>query len=219
MDSSVSPLMGSVIFVILLLLDFILTGFSSAVQSISESAMDQQGKDGDTKSENILDLKNSPKKLIYACWFYHIVTSAAGTWLLLISVHWPGWSVLLIAVVLIYLFGKAVPSMIGKKYAEGWCGTLFSFVSLLITVSYPFTYVLALISHLIVRMFGVDPHELEDEVTEDEIISMVNEGHEQGVLDEHEAEMIQNIFEMDDKEAQDIMTHRKNISAISGRVN
>ena len=39
------------------------------------------------------------------------------------------------------------------------------------------------------------------------------------MLDEHEAEMIQNIFELDDKEAQDIMTHRKNISGIDGSLN
>ena len=45
---------------------------------------------------------------------------------------------------------------------------------------------------------------------------MVNEGHEQGVLDAREAEMIQNIFEMDDKKAGDIMIHRKNIIGIDG---
>ena len=56
----------------------------------------------------------------------------------------------------------------------------------------------------------------EDEVIEEEIISMVKEGHEQGVLMESEAEMIHNIFEYVDKEAKDIMTHRKNIVAIDG---
>ena len=56
----------------------------------------------------------------------------------------------------------------------------------------------------------------EDDVIEEEIISMVNEGHEQGVLLESEAEMIHNIFEFGDKEAKDIMTHRKNIVAIDG---
>ena len=56
-------------------------------------------------------------------------------------------------------------------------------------------------------------------MTEDEIISMVNEGHEQGVLDAEEAEMIQNIFEMDDKKASDIMIHRKNIIGIDGQSN
>ncbi len=58
----------------------------------------------------------------------------------------------------------------------------------------------------------------EGDVTEKEIISMVNEGHEQGVLQASEAEMITNIFEFGDKEAQDIMTHRTNIIAVDGNM-
>ena len=56
----------------------------------------------------------------------------------------------------------------------------------------------------------------EENVTEEDIKTMVNEGHEQGVLESSEAEMISNIFEFDDKEACDIMTHRKNIVALDG---
>ena len=56
----------------------------------------------------------------------------------------------------------------------------------------------------------------EEEVIEEEIISMVKEGHEQGVLMDSEAEMIHNIFEYVEKEAKDIMTHRKNVVAIDG---
>ena len=56
----------------------------------------------------------------------------------------------------------------------------------------------------------------QEEQFEDEIISMVNEGHEQGVINANEAEMIQNIFEFTDKEAQDVMTHRRNIIAVEG---
>ncbi len=55
----------------------------------------------------------------------------------------------------------------------------------------------------------------KDSVNEDEIISMVNEGQEKGVLDSSEALMINNIFEFGDKEACDIMTHRENIIAVS----
>lgn len=69
------------------------------------------------------------------------------------------------------------------------------------------------------KFFHKLPFKDSEDVTEEEIISMVNEGHEQGVLDASEAEMIQNIFELDDKKAADIMTHRKNIIGISGRVN
>ncbi|MBO5094410.1 MAG: HlyC/CorC family transporter [Lachnospiraceae bacterium] len=69
--------------------------------------------------------------------------------------------------------------------------------------------------HGIAKAFGI---QTDGDVTEKEIISMVNEGHEQGVLQASEAEMITNIFELDDKEAHDIMTHRKNIVAIDGNM-
>lgn len=58
-----------------------------------------------------------------------------------------------------------------------------------------------------------------DKITEQEIISMVNEGQETGVLQANEVEMIQNIFEFTDKEAKDIMTHRSNICALDGTMN
>lgn len=56
----------------------------------------------------------------------------------------------------------------------------------------------------------------KDNVTEEEIMSMVDEGHEQGVLKSTEALMIKNIFAFDEKDAKDIMTHRGEITAIDG---
>ncbi len=81
---------------------------------------------------------------------------------------------------------------------------------------YPIIFLTDGLSNLLARVFGVDPLSDTDDVTEEEIISMVNEGHEQGVLLASEAEMIHNIFEFGDKEAKDIMTHRKNICALDG---
>ena len=73
-----------------------------------------------------------------------------------------------------------------------------------------------MVSRPVSKLFGVQIFKDIEDVTEEEIISMVNEGHEQGVLLASEAEMIQNIFEFGDKEAKDIMTHRKNIVGIDG---
>ncbi|MBR4580329.1 MAG: HlyC/CorC family transporter [Lachnospiraceae bacterium] len=56
--------------------------------------------------------------------------------------------------------------------------------------------------------------QLKKQNVEEEIISMVDEGFEQGVLEDSEAEMIHNIFEFGDKQTQDIMTNRSNIAAI-----
>ncbi len=63
-----------------------------------------------------------------------------------------------------------------------------------------------------------NPGDDNDDVIEEEIISMVKEGHEQGVLLASEAEMIHNIFEFGDKEAKDIMTHRKNMIVLDGEL-
>lgn len=57
-----------------------------------------------------------------------------------------------------------------------------------------------------------------DDVTEEGIISLANEGMEQGVILDSEVEMIHNIFEYSDKEAHDIMTHRKHIAALDGNM-
>lgn len=53
---------------------------------------------------------------------------------------------------------------------------------------------------------------------EENILSMVNESHEQGYIEASEAEMISNIFEFGDKQAQDIMTDRSNITAIEAEM-
>lgn len=63
---------------------------------------------------------------------------------------------------------------------------------------------------------GKNKYNKEDEVTENDILSMVQESQDQGILDDNEAEMINNIFELNDKEAKDIMTNRNSIAALNG---
>lgn len=76
------------------------------------------------------------------------------------------------------------------------------------------TRVLKSLSGYLAKKLGKNPSGSDE--YEEEIISMVNEGHEQGIIQEAQAQMIQNIFEFTDKEAQDVMTHRRNITAIDG---
>lgn len=58
----------------------------------------------------------------------------------------------------------------------------------------------------------------DENVIENEIVSMLNEGQEQGEILESEAEMITNIFDLDETNSSEIMTHRKNIIALDGGV-
>ena len=77
----------------------------------------------------------------------------------------------------------------------------------------PFTTFITWIARLAAVPFGVEIDRQESAVTEEEIISIVDEAHEQGVIEENEAEMIQNIISFNETEAHDIMTHRKNVVA------
>ena len=121
------------------------------------------------------------------------------------------------AVLGIFLFavlGVIAPQKVAARRPEKWLFTLAGPVHGMILLLKPYTVLAEAVSNLAVRIVGVDPNASIDDVTEEEIISMVHEGHVQGVLQASEAEMIHNIFEFDDKEAKDIMTHRDRKSVV-----
>ncbi len=218
MDIADGHLIWFVVFLILLAVDFILSAFAAGVQTISDTAMESAYEQSPNACKAVRSYHDNPSKLIRACWLYLILTAWPAA---LSAFSLSGWQRCVQAAlsgILVYLFGRSIPKLFGKKYGLTLCMRLGRIVSLLTHISVILTTPLTILTNGFVRLFGIHPHALEDEVTEDEIISMVNEGHEQGVLDEHEAEMIQNIFELDTTQAQDIMTHRKNISALDGHV-
>ena len=124
----------------------------------------------------------------------------------------------LLVLFFILVFGVQIPKRLGSARPEKWIergGTAFH-VLMLITL--PLTRLVNLTARGCLYLFGIRGNPLEGDVTEEEIRSMLNEGHEQGVIDQSEAEMITNIFEFSDKEACDIMTHRKDMIALDGDI-
>lgn len=115
----------------------------------------------------------------------------------------------------ILTFGVLIPGKLGAKYATGWAYTFVGPIYYITKMLSPVTGLIRVTAKAVLRIFGIHWNDNSEDVTEEEIISMVNEGHEQGVLLATEAEMITNIFEFGDKEARDIMTHRKNMLAMN----
>lgn len=118
------------------------------------------------------------------------------------------------AIAIIVLFGNLLPKRITSIEPEkkiSWCLPMIEGLLFLLK---PFVVILFGGSTVIVRMLGIKAADEEDNVTEEEIMQMVSEGQEQGVVKTQEAEMITNIFEFGDKEAKDIMNNRQNIVAI-----
>lgn len=126
---------------------------------------------------------------------------------------------ILSALALLYIFltfGVLLPRKIAMRRPQRWAYACVGFVSAFMKLLTPFTALENVVVKGILFLFGVRGDEIENDVTEEEIINMVQEGFEQGVIEDSEAEMISNIFAYGDKQAQDIMTNRSNVVAIDG---
>lgn len=226
-------------FLVLLAVEVIYYGFGSAIQNLNLSKVREDAEENkNRKSVQILQLAENPEKYVntvqvlvtciqlviggyFIRVFQNVIDSpirnllgkyetAANITSLLISGF-----VMLFAIL---TFGVMVPKKIGAKYAKSWAYVFIRPIVLVNKLLTPITGLANGVSTLVIRILGIRPGEDEGDVTEEEILSMVNEGHEQGVLRASEAEMISNIFDFSDKEAKDIMTHRSNIIGIDGNM-
>ncbi len=126
-------------------------------------------------------------------------------------------SVIIVTLVLSYftlVFGELVPKRIAmknkEKVAKAFCGV----VSVLTTILKPVIWFLSISTNGIIRLFGVDPNEKEETVSEEDIVTMLDAGADEGGLDEDDVEYIKNVFKLDNLTAADVMTQRSSIVAI-----
>lgn len=242
MDDS-GPTASIIFFIVLLLIDMFFYGFGAAISSLNEKEVERRAdEEKDKKSVKLKKIIDNPTEYVNTVQLIttliNVIIGAVHLGILLRSMVSglkfltenqlklnviPAEAVLAVAsvlstLVLLYItltLGVLLPKKIAVRVPEKWayfCITPVYFVTKLL---YPFTGLVTATTNGILRVFGVNGKEDEIDVTEEEIISMVNEGHEQGLIQASEAEMISNIFEFGDKEAQDIMTHRNNIVAIN----
>lgn len=125
------------------------------------------------------------------------------------------------ALALLYIFltfGVLMSKRLAARSPERWAYACVGPVWVLMKLFAPFTGLVSATAKGILFLLGVRSDGSENDVTEEEIINMVQEGFEQGVIEDSEAEMISNIFAYGDKEAQDIMTNRSNVVAIDGNM-
>lgn len=130
---------------------------------------------------------------------------------------WQGISLVLVTIIISYfslVLGELVPKRIGMQAAEKISFKIAPVLLFIKSCFKPFIAFLTVSTNLVVRMFGFDPNASEENVTEEEILMMVDAGEEKGVIEESQKEMINNIFEFDDIVAADVMTHRTEIEAI-----
>ena len=112
------------------------------------------------------------------------------------------------------VLGELVPKKLAMAKPEKISFMVAGFLLFFSKCAKPFVKLLSVSTNAIVRLFGMDPNADTEQVTEEEILMLVDAGEEKGVIENQQAEMINNIFEFDDLDAGDVMTHRVDMSAI-----
>ncbi|MCC8022309.1 MAG: hemolysin family protein, partial [Clostridiales bacterium] len=115
---------------------------------------------------------------------------------------------------LIYVLVYLLPKKAAMQHAERMLVSLYGLTAAAVSLMKPYTLLFDRLADLLAKLFGLDPQADERRVTEEEIRMLVDAGEERGVLEDSQREMINNIFEFDDIDAGDIMTHRTDIEAV-----
>ena len=235
---SEDPLLPQIlILIVLILLNAFFAASEMAVVSLSEGKMRKLAEEGDKKAAKLLKLIQQPDNFLSTI---QIGITLAGFLASAFAadsfaerlVRWlvddrgvtalPEGTLNVIAVVVITLIlsyftlviGELVPKRLALKKAEGVARATCGVVSALSTVFRPLIWLLAKSTNAMLRLLGIDPKEVEEEVSEDEIRMMVDIGEETGAIETNEREMIENIFEFNNTTAEDVMIHRTDMVMI-----
>lgn len=229
------PIRGVMWLIGLVILNAIVEAMVTAFENVSDSYIEKRLEEGSKKAKRVQYLSEHHRRYITVTDLLRL-TSVSGMALVYYVYFLPYFKnlifnsfgeevpvalpvatlvlITLLAIMLIELVAIKLPKKLAFKHAEGFAFALSGLLALFITVLGPIAWVIETITVGILKLFHIKASELEEVVTEEELISTVAEAQESGVLEADEAEMIHNIFEFDDKEVNDIMTHRKNMVAV-----
>ena len=220
-----------VLLFILILVNAFFAGAEIAVISLSETKLKKQVEEGDKKAEKLLKLTQTPDHFLSAI---QIAITLAGflssafaadsfsdplvKWLVeqkgvtALDAHaLNNIMVVLITIVLSYfslVLGELVPKRIAMKKTEAVARFTLGPVCAVAAVFRPVIWLLSKSTNGVLRLFGIDPKADQEDVSEDEILMMVDLGEERGAIESSEKELIENIFEFNNTTAEDVMVHR-----------
>ena len=130
--------------------------------------------------------------------------------------RWREISIIIITLILSYftlVFGELVPKRIAMKYSEKLAFTAVGIIRAISIVTLPFVKLLTFSTNIVSKLFGVTGQE-DEEVSEEEIKMMVDVGEEKGTIEKGEKEMINKIFEFNDRVVSEIMIPRTQVYAL-----
>lgn len=227
-----------------LLLQFILIALNAffaateiAVVSLNSQKMKALAEDGDKKAEKIVKIIDDPTKFLSTIQVGITLAGFLGSAfaadsfgdLLALTINEKFGitgsgadaiqtvSVILVTLILSYftlVLGELVPKRIAMKNKEKVAKAFCGIVSVLTSILKPVIWFLSVSTNGMLRLFGIDPNEKEETVSEEDIVTMLDAGSDEGSLDEDDVEFIKNVFKLDNLTAADVMTQRTSVIAI-----
>lgn len=218
---------------ILILVNAFFAATEIAFISVNDVKIEKQVKEGNKKAKRIKKMLRNPSKFLATIQIgitlagFLLSAFAADTFAdklapilarlmpLQISV-WRNISIVIITFILSYfslVFGELVPKRLAMKNAEKITFMTINIIKIISVCAAPFVKLLTVSTNVISKLFGINGTN-EKIVTEEEIRMMVDVGEEKGTIKEEEKELIDNVFEFNDKVVSEIMIHRKDIYAI-----
>ena len=207
----------------------------AAMLSLNDARLRRDAEDGDKVAEQLLKLSEKPHKYLSTIQVCITLAGFLGSAfaaqrfaprlaaaLPVLGVRLSEGATNTLCVVLVTLIlafftlvlGELVPKRIAAQQPEKTARRTVGVLRVCAAVFRPVVGLLSVSTGGILRLMGIDPNAEQEEVTEEEIRMMVDIGGESGAIEETEKEMIENIFEFNNRTAEDVMTHRTNVTSI-----
>ena len=220
--------------IILILLNAYFAASEMAYISLNDAKIEKEAKEGNKKAKKIKKMLKNPSKLLAtiqigitlagflssafaADTFASELSPILNEWMPGPGIgFWQALSIIVITIILSFftlIFGELVPKRLAMKYSEKIAFSTIGIISFISVITSPFVKLLTATTNLVSKIFGVSEYE-EEVVTEEEIKMMVDQGQEKGVIKKNEKDLINNVFQLNDIDAAEIMTHRTDIFAI-----
>ena len=204
--------------VILVLLSGFFSGTETAFSSVNRTKLKLKAQDGNKAAANALKLSDNYDKLLSAILvgnnLVNITLSVLFNNLFESLIPNPavcGVVSVAVSTVIVLTFGEISPKMVAKDNAESVAMVFGYPIRVVMVVLYPITLLFSGLKFLLKKIFHSGG---DDKITEEELLSMVEEAQEDGSLDMQERELISSAIEFDDAEVKDIFVPRVNVIAV-----
>lgn len=207
-----------VVLAILLLLSAFFSSAETSLTTVSKITMRSLADDGDKRAAMVLDVvENHKAKMISAILIgNNIVNLYASSLTTTLATRVLGNKLVGVATgiltLLILVFGEITPKNLATYKCIKLSLLYIPVIRTLMTIMTPVIFLLNFACRCMVRLFGIDPNAKLDTMTEDDLRTIVDVSHEDGVIESEEKEMIYNVFDLGDAKAKDVMVPRVNVT-------